>query len=103
MKIFFNMIVTLNSDKRGCLTLTSVFEEHGYFGIVSTTSPASTEPLKLIQKRRYLMFIGEVYWKLIYLLNYKCFIIAVCMVLCGNICFSGFYSDDLQVQGAELG
>lgn len=23
------------------------------------------------------------------------------MVLCGNICFSGFYSDDLHVQGAE--
>lgn len=22
------------------------------------------------------------------------------MVLCGNICFSGFYSDDLHVQGA---
>lgn len=25
------------------------------------------------------------------------------MVLCGNICFSGFYSDDLHVQGAEWG
>lgn len=25
------------------------------------------------------------------------------MVLCGNICFSGFYSDDLHVQGAERG
>lgn len=25
------------------------------------------------------------------------------MVLCGNICFSGFYSDDLRVQGAERG
>lgn len=23
------------------------------------------------------------------------------MVLCGNICFSGFYSDDFHVQGAE--
>lgn len=23
------------------------------------------------------------------------------MVLCGNICFSGFYSDDLYVQGAD--
>lgn len=78
-------------------------EERGYFGIVSTTLPASTEPFKFIQQKikRYLMFIGEVYWKWIYLLNYKCFIIAVCMVLCGNICFSGFYSDDLYVQGAE--
>lgn len=47
----------------GCLTLTPVFEEHGYFGIVSTTLPASTEPFKFIQKKRYLMFIGEVYWK----------------------------------------
>lgn len=37
------------------------------------------------------------------LLNYKCFIIAVCMVLCGNICFSGFYSNDLHVQGVESG
>lgn len=25
------------------------------------------------------------------------------MVLCGNICFSGFYSDDFHVQGAEWG
>ncbi len=25
------------------------------------------------------------------------------MVLCGNICFSDFYSDDLHVQGAERG
>lgn len=23
------------------------------------------------------------------------------MVLCGNICFSGFYSDDFNAQGAE--
>lgn len=23
--------------------------------------------------------------------------------MCGNICFSGFYSDDLHVQGAEQG
>lgn len=46
------------------------------------------------------MFIGDVYWKGIYLLKYKCFIIAVCMVQCGNICFSGFYSDDLHVQNA---
>lgn len=47
------------------------------------------------------MFIGQVYWKWIYLLNYKCFIIAVCMVLCGNICFSGFCSNDLHIQGVE--
>lgn len=42
---------------------TPVFEEHGYFEIVSTTLPASTEPFKFIQMKRYLMFIGEVYWK----------------------------------------
>lgn len=77
--------------------------KNAYFGNVSTTLPASTEPFKFIQQKRYLMFIGEVYWKWIYLLNYKCFIIAVCMVLCGNICFSGFYSDDLYVQGADWG
>lgn len=34
-----------------------------------------------------MMFIGDIYWRLIYLFNYKCFIIAVCMVLCGDICF----------------
>lgn len=42
--------------------LTSVFEERGYFGIVSTTLPASTEPLKFIQKKiRCLLdtFIGD--------------------------------------------
>lgn len=47
------------------------------------------------------MFIGEVYGKLVYLLDSKCFIIAVCMVLCGNICSSGFYSDGFHVRGAE--
>lgn len=62
MKNLFIMLVTKKGGG-GCLTLTPVFEEHGYFGIVSTTLPASTEPFKFIQKKRYLMFIGEVYWK----------------------------------------
>lgn len=54
-----------------------------------------------LKKKDYLIFIREVYQKRIYLLTYKCFIYAVCMVLRGNICFSGFYSDDFHVQGAE--
>lgn len=63
MTLSFDTLVALNSDEGVVSALTSVFEEHGYFGIVSTTLPASTEPLKFIQKRRYPMFIGEVYWK----------------------------------------
>lgn len=59
MKIFFIKLVTLNSDEGGCLALTYVFEEHGYFGIVSTTLPASTEPFKFIQKKRYLMLLEK--------------------------------------------
>lgn len=53
-------------------------------------------------KRGYLMFVGEAYWKWVYLLNSKCFIIAVCMVLRGNICSSGFYSEDFHVRGCEV-
>lgn len=51
--------------------------------------------------------LSDLYWRGLSEMNlstnlaYKCFIYAVCMVLRGNICFSGFYSDDFHVQGAE--
>lgn len=106
MKSFFKMLATLDPDWAVVKLFPYVFEKRGYFGIVSTTLPASTEPFKFI-KIYYIWYLlkkkKKVYWKWVYLLNYKCFIIAVCMALCGNICFSGFYSDDVRCSRFKVG
>lgn len=71
-------------------------------GMVSHNVACINWAFKNRVERGYLMFVGEAYRKWVYLLNSKCFIIAVCMVLCGNICSSGFYSDDFHVRGCEV-
>lgn len=72
-------------------------------GMVSHNVACINWAFKNRVKKGNLMFVGEAYWKWVYLLNSKCFIFAVCMVLRGNICSSGFYSDDFHVRGLRSG
>lgn len=72
-------------------------------GMVSHNVACINWAFKNRVKKGNLMFVGEAYRKWVYLLNSKCFIIAVCMVLRGNICSSGFYSDDFHVRGLRSG